>query len=71
MQNIWELKYMEEKYFVHDNKEMISVSHANQRWGEEEEAENALHLASEACQFTSVDTFQQHTGSMGGMHQHD
>lgn len=51
--------------FVQDNEEMICVSHATQSWGEGEGVENALHLASEACQFTSVDTFQQHTGLDG------
>lgn len=51
--------------FVQDNEEIVCEWHANQSWRQE----NALRLASEACQFTSVDTFQQTQGSMGGMQQ--
>lgn len=45
------------------------LSHANQRWGEEEGAENALHLASEACSSHLSTHFSSTQGSMGGMQQ--
>lgn len=45
------------KGFIQDNEEMVCVSHANRMWGK---GKKALHLVSEACHFTSVDTLGRH-----------
>jgi len=49
---------------------MICVSHA--KAGErEKEKENALHLASEACHSTSVDTFSRQRTPQKACNEHD
>lgn len=53
---------------VQDNEEMIRVSHAK---AGERKKENALHLASEACRSTSVDTFSRQRTPQKACNEHD